>query len=34
MGRGKGVSLKHELNKDPDIVKKTVLKDSRFEKLR
>ena len=34
MGRGKGVSLKHELNKDPDIVKKTVLKDSRFENLR
>jgi len=33
MGRGKGVSLKHELNKEPDIVRKTVLQTRRLNDL-
>jgi len=33
MGRGRGVSLKHELNKKSDIVRKTVLQDPRLESL-
>jgi hypothetical protein len=33
MGRGRGVSLKHELNKKPDIVRKTVLQDPRLKRL-
>jgi cell division control protein 6 len=33
MGRGRGVSLKHELNKTSDIVRKTVLQDPRLDNL-